>query len=207
MRGGMALLILTVAAHAEVFDRIAVTVGTKVIAQSEVIRDLRISAFLDRMPVDLSGAQKRKSADRLVDQMLILQEAEFSRLAMPSAEDSAVLLQQVKAQYRNNEEYRAALKQYQITQQDLLNHLVAGLQALRFTELRFRPEVQVTEEEIREYYERMATTNSAKLPPLDSSRDEIQKLLIEQRVSQALDRWLGMQRNDTEILYREAAFE
>ena len=37
--------------------------------------------------------------------------------------------------------------------------------------------------------------------------DQMEKLLTDQRVVQALDRWLGMQRTDTEILYREAAFK
>ena len=37
---------------------IAVTVGNQMIALSDVIRDLRISALLDQKPLDLSGAQK-----------------------------------------------------------------------------------------------------------------------------------------------------
>src|SRR5437899_3021245 len=56
-------------------DRIAVSVGNQVITESELITDLRVTAFLDRRPVDLSSAAKRKSADRLVDQVLILKEA------------------------------------------------------------------------------------------------------------------------------------
>ena len=62
-----------------ILDRIAVTVGKQVITESDVIRDVRVAAFLDQKPVDLSGAEKRKAADRLVDQYLILQEAAFSR--------------------------------------------------------------------------------------------------------------------------------
>ena len=33
--------------RAEVIDRLAVTVGTHIIAQSEVLSDLRVSAFID----------------------------------------------------------------------------------------------------------------------------------------------------------------
>jgi len=34
-----------------------------VITESRVILDLRVAAFLDRKPVDLSGMAKRQSAD------------------------------------------------------------------------------------------------------------------------------------------------
>src|SRR4051794_37805596 len=61
-------------------DRIAVSVGNQVITESELITDLRVTAFLDRSEVDLSSAAKRKSADRQVDQVLILKEASESRL-------------------------------------------------------------------------------------------------------------------------------
>jgi hypothetical protein len=201
------MISVALAGRAETLDRIAVTVGKEVITLSEVIRDLRVSAFLDQKPVDLSGDQKRKAADRSVDQMLILQEAEFSRVAMPSRDDSARMLQQVRAQYGSDADYRAALERYRISEEDLVNHLMAGLRALRFTDLRFRPEVQVSPEEVREYYDRMAQADPTRVPPFETAREDTEKLLIEERVSQALDRWLGTQRNETEILYREPAFK
>ena len=75
---GALLMIAMAGAQAGILDRIAVTVGRQVITESDVDRDLRVAAFLDRKPIDLSGEQKRKAADRLVDQLLILQEAAFS---------------------------------------------------------------------------------------------------------------------------------
>ncbi len=200
------LLLPAGATRAEVLDRIAVTVGKKVIAQSEVIRDVRISALLDQKPVDTSSEQKRRSADRLVEQTLIQQEAEFSRLPLPSADEATQMLAQVKAQYPSEAEYSEALKRYQVTEEDLVNHLLAGLRAMRFTDLRFRPEVQVSPEEIREFYDRLASANPAQIPAFEESRDQMEKLLVDQRVAQALDRWLGTQRTETDILFREPAF-
>ena len=43
-------------------DRIAVTVEKQVITESDVIRYLRVAAFLDDKPVDLSGPAKRTAA-------------------------------------------------------------------------------------------------------------------------------------------------
>jgi hypothetical protein len=35
----------------------------------------------------------------------------------------------------------------------------------------------------------------------------MEQLLLEERVLQALDRWIGMTRSETEILYRDAALQ
>jgi hypothetical protein len=193
--------------RAEILDRIAATVGTTVITESDVIRDLRIAALLDQKPLDLSGDQKRKAADRLVDQTLIVQEADFSRVAVPAADDVARLLAQVKSGYPSEADYRAALQRYHVTEEELVNHLRTGLRAMTFTELRFRPEIQISPEELREFHDRMASENPGQVPAFEESRDQMEKLLMDQRVTQALDRWLGMQRTETEILYREPAFK
>jgi hypothetical protein len=199
------------AAHAAVLDRIAVTVGKQVITESDMILDLRVSAFLDQKPVDLSGEQKRKAADRLVEQTLILKEAEFSRVPLVSDADIAHALEQVKAQFGSEAEYRAALARYRITEADLTAHLQAGLRAMRFTDLRFRPEIQLSEEDLREFYDTLAAEwkrkNPAEVPTFEASRDQVEKLLTEQRVAQALDRWLGAQRSETRILYKEPVFK
>ena len=93
----------------EVLDRIAVTVDKHVIAESDVIRYLRVAAFLDHKPVDLSGASRRAAAAALVDRDLILEESEDSHFTLPSTDDDAALLQQVKAQYPSEAAYQAAL--------------------------------------------------------------------------------------------------
>ena len=89
MRAACIILIALSAGSAwgAVLDRIAVTVGRQVITESDVILDLRVDAFLDQKPVDISGDQKRRAADRLVDQMLILTEATLSRVPLATEED------------------------------------------------------------------------------------------------------------------------
>jgi hypothetical protein len=195
-------ILMALAARGEIVDRIAVTVGKQVIAESDVIRELRIEAFLDQKPIDLSPAARRKAADRLVDQLLILQDAAEVRLPLPSAADAAPLLEQLKEQYGTEAAYRAALARDHVTEQELATHLLAGLQSMRFTDLRFRPEVQFSEDDLRDFY----NTLPKPFPPFEQSRDQVEKLLTEQREFQALDRWLGMARTETQILYREQAF-
>lgn len=205
------IAVLVTALHAEILDRIAVTVGKHVITEGDILLDLRIAAFLDQKAVDVSGDQKRKTADRLIDQYLLLQEASTSRQILPTAADARLLLDQVKAQYPTETEYRAALAHYGITEAQLSEHLLNGIRALRFTDLRFRPEVQLTDDDLHEYYDSMAAqwrrANPAQVPTFEASRDQIEKLLTDQRVTQALDRWLGTTRSETQILYKDPVFK
>ncbi len=211
MKLAITFLMLAVAMRGEILDRIAVSVGKHVITESDVVRDLRVASFLDRRPVDLSGEQKRKSADRLVDQFLILEEAGLTRVGLTTPEDAANMLAQVKSQYGTEADYRAALARYGITEADVKNQLVAGLRAMRFTDLRFRPEVQIPVEELRDFYNTMAEEakrkNPAEVSTFEASREQTEKLMTDQRAAQALDRWLGIRRTETQIVYREQVFQ
>jgi len=188
---------------AETLDRIAVSVGQEVITESQIILDLRVAAFLDQKPVDLSGAAKRKSAERLVDQLLILREAVDSHVTLPSVEATAGLV----APYAAETGYHANLQRYGITERDLGAHLLAGLRTLTFTDLRFRPDVQPSDEDVRSYYDKLPASAAAPKPSFEDSRDQIEKLLVEQRVIEALDQWLAMARSAANIRYRDKAFQ
>jgi FKBP-type peptidyl-prolyl cis-trans isomerase (trigger factor) len=203
----LSFALLLAAAQGAVLDRIAVTVAKHVITEGDILLELRIDAFLDQKPADVSPDQKRKAADRLVDQYLLLEEASTSRQILPAAADAQQLLEQVKAQYATETEYRAALARYGVTEAQLSQHLLNGIRALRFTDLRFRPEVQLSDDDLKDYYNTMAAqwsrANPGQVPTFEASRDQIEKLLTDQRVTQALDRWLGTTRSETEILYKE----
>ena len=202
------LFAIALLASAETLDRIAVTVGRYVISQQDLLRDLRVSAFLDGKEADLSGAQKRKAADRLVDQYLVLQDAVETHAALASAEDVAALLAPIKARYPAEAEYRAALAKARITETELQDHLLAGLRMLRYTDVRFRPLMQVSEEGLRAYYEALAAANpGAPARSFEESRAEVEKLLTDQQTMQSLDDWLKMMRAETAIVYREAVFK
>jgi FKBP-type peptidyl-prolyl cis-trans isomerase (trigger factor) len=205
------IALLSTVVQAAILDRIAVTVGKHVISEGDILLDLRIGAFLDQKPVDAGSDQKRKAADRLIDQYLLLQEASTSHQILPTEADARQLLDQVKAQYATETEYRAALARYGVTEEQLSAHLLNGIRALRFTDLRFRPEVQLSDDDMKEYYDTMAAqwrrANPAQVPTFEASRDQIEKLLTDQRVTQALDRWLGTTRSETQILYKEDAFK
>jgi len=156
-----ALVSLVALLQAETLDRIAVSVGHEVITEGDVILDLRVAAFLDRKPVDLGGAAKRKSAERLVDQLLILREALDSHVTLPSTEATIGLV----APYAAESDYHASLERYGISERDLGAHLLAGLRTSVFTDRRFRPDIQVSPEDIRSYYDKMIAEAGPAAPP------------------------------------------
>jgi hypothetical protein len=196
-------------ARAETLDRIAVTVGRHVISAQDILQDIRLSAFIDSTQPGFSAEQKRKAADRLIDQYLVLQDAALTRTPLPSAADIAAILGPIRARYVSDQEYRNALAQARITDAELAEHLLAGLRMLRYTDLRFRPEVEISDDTLHAYYDKLAAGggDASPRPTFEASRSDIEKLLTGQQTMQALDRWLSMARGETAIVYHEAAFQ
>lgn len=194
------------ASRAEILDRIAITVGSHVIAESEVVANIRVSAFIDGVTPVINGETKRKAADRLVEQYLVLQDAALARVPLPSAADALPLLEPIRARFASDAEFATALVRAAITEADLNAHLLAGLRMLRYTDLRFRPEVQLSEQDLRDYYQKLTEKEGPERHTFEESRDEVERLMTGERTLQALDRWLGMTRSETAIVYRDEAF-
>ena len=218
------LFFAAVVADAETLDRIAVTIGKHVIAESEIVTELRVTAFIDMSPedaekgADLSATAKRLAAARLVDQYLILEDAAISRALLPAGDaESAKLIQTIRARYQSTADYEAALEHAQLSEADLTQHFLAGLKLLRYTETRFRPEVDVSEADLRAAYEKVIADAKARLgseaAPSENidedyakNKDQLQQLIFAERLNQAMDRWLDMARGDANIQYRESVF-
>lgn len=191
-------------------DRIAVTIGTHVIAESELVRYIRVAAFLDERPAEINVESKRQAAARLVDQYLILEEAATTRTMLAGENALPALRTPIRGRYVSEAEFRAALAKALISERDLDAHLLAGMRLLQFTDARFRPEVQISEEYFRAYFEDLrqeAERRGTTPPSLDKDREALMQLLTNQLSLEALDRWLAMTRQMAAVVYREAAFK
>src|SRR5437016_6502407 len=91
------LIALSIACQAEIIDRIAVTVGSSVITESEIVREIRLTSFLNDERADFSAVAKRKTADRLVEQRLIQMENDASLYPPPSQESVDEALKEVQS--------------------------------------------------------------------------------------------------------------
>ncbi len=194
---------------AEIIDRIAVVVGSAVITASEVDREVRLTDFLNQTPLDLNVAARKKAVDRLIEQRLINREVELTRYPTPARSDADKPLAAVKARFKTAVLFEQALKEYGISEQDLKDHLYRQLTILRFIEQRFRPGIQISEEETQQEFARRANEkpSSPQSATLDESHQQITDALIERRVDQQLEQWLKNVRARTKIEIREEALQ
>ena len=202
----IAALLFALAARGEIVDRVVATVGTQVITQSEIVRQIRITAFLNGEAVDLSADSRRKTAGRIIEQELIRKEALLSRYSQPETWEAEKIMKETReAKSIGEEEWQRELKRYGITVDELTKHFALRLQALRFTDYRFRPAVQVNESDVREYHSQKFKGKTG--PPFEDAREALERELIDQRVDQLLDRWLKEARILTRIEIREDSFK
>jgi len=199
--------------RAEIIDRIAISVATSVITASDVERAIRVTAFQNGALLDFRAANRRQTAQRLVDQRLIRREMELSRYAQPDPSEAGPLLEQLRmGRYKNDAEFQQALADYGATEQDLRDALLWELTLLRFIAVRFRPAIQVTDQDVQEYFEKVVKPAAQLAHPgepvaLDDYRKEIEDTLTGQRADQEVDDWLKEAHKRTEIVLHEEAFQ
>lgn len=199
-------------AGAEVIDRIAVSVGNRVITGSDIAREIRVTAFLNGVRPDLSPAARRAAAERLIEQKLIRRELESSRYPVPKpAEVEPVLRKFRQERLKVPGEYERALADYGITETDVLEALLWQRTLLMFIDVRFRPSVQVTDEEMKDYFDKTVAPAAQAARPgrtatLEEFRASIEKTLAGRRQDQEMNVWLQQSRRRTEIVFHEEAF-
>lgn len=209
---GLAAWILwAVAARPEIIDRIAVTVDNQPIAESRVLEELRLTAFLNGAKAEITPEAKREAADRLVEQTLIRREMQLTQYPPPDPAEVERLLEQVVAPFGGQAAFEQALKDYGIGREELKQALERQAAVLRFIDLRFRPEVQVIEPDIRLYYDTVLVPQFQKQnmtpPSYDEAHSQCEEAVINQRVDQRVDSWLAEMKKRTRIRYEEDAFQ
>jgi hypothetical protein len=181
-RGTIAgIALLAAAAGAEVIDRIAVTIENQVIAESQVRQEIRAIALLNGERPDLGPASRRKTAERLVDQLLMRREMIFTRYPGPDPAEVEKSFHDVRSEYGSQAAFDAKLAEYGIDAGVLRESLARQAATLRFIELRFRPEVQAQEGE--------------------------SEASVARHVDERVERWLKDVKSRTRIRYEEEAFE
>ncbi len=204
------LLFLANTAAAELLDRVAVTIGNQVITQSDIDEEIRMSAFLNNEPAQFTAKVKREAADRLMEQSLVQREMELGRYGEGSPAEAAAMLEKLeKTRARSQGEFDKELKAAGITKQQLQDHLLWGLRLSTFVDLRFRPAVQVSREDVETYYRDkiLPDTKSGKKPDLAEVRQQIRQTLSADRADQQMDAWLKDARTRAHVEIHKAAFE
>lgn len=208
----MLLCVLLAAMSSEIIDRIAVTVEDSVITESQLRKEIRVMAFLDGTEPDLSGANRRRAAERLIDQYLMRREMRFTRYPDPDPDEITAQMKQVAGRYKSAPEYRAALDRGGITEADVRDAITRAIAVVHFIDLRFRPEVQIVEPELMGYFQKECLpawkkTHTGPDPTFDELRSECEEAMVSQGVDQRVESWLKDTRGRTRIHFEEDAFK
>lgn len=200
-----AVAVLLGLADPVVVDRIAVSVATEAITLSEVREEVAITAFLNGEKPDYSPGVLRRAADRLVDQALIRREIDLGSYALPGPEAAAGMLTALEKQHGGRASLDHSLALYGLSRQELQAHLTWQATLLQFVELRFRPAVQVTADDVQKYFTQHYATKTENGHPiaLDTLRTQIENELTATRADEEMEQWLADTRKQTAIVVRD----
>lgn len=213
MRIAAAILLLC-AAKAEVIDRVAVSFGHEVVTLGAIRRQLRMNAYLRGSPPEDTPEARREAAERLIDQTLVKREMNLSRYTPVPMEE----VRRKVESYREKlgltpEQFAAELDRYGFTPDEFLAELYWQSTLLQFVQFRFSPSVQVSEEEIQEYYEKEYVPRLEQMapgqtpPPLAEVRERVAGIVASQKENVVLAQWLQQARQQARIRYHEEAFQ
>jgi hypothetical protein len=193
--------------RSEIIDRIAISAGNQVITEGQIDEEIRLTAFLNHDKLDLAPAERKKAADRLIEQTLVKRDMELSRYPLPPPSDADGELKTLQAGYVALPLYQQALLQYGIDEDGLKRRLQWQITLLRFIDYRFRPAIQIPDADVQAYYQQQLAKWQQQgvkpIPAFDDTRDSIEQTLTEQRIDQALDRWLAETRKQVAIRYHD----
>jgi hypothetical protein len=199
--------------HADIIDRIAVSVGKRVITTSDLDREIRVIAFLNGDKPDFTPAGKRATAGRMVEQTLVRNELENSRYPIPAPSEVDPVLAQLKQdRFPTEADFQSALTAAGISEQDVRDELLWQRTLLSFLDVRFRPSVEMSDQAIQDYFTKIVEPAALAEHPgqtisLDDYRDQIEATLTAQQEDKEMSRWLDEAKKRTEIAYRDEAFQ
>ena len=182
-------------------DQVIAVVNNELVLESDVDEDKRFQAFQPYSNPNRTFS-RQAAIERLVDRTLILQQAKLQP-------DAAVTDAEVQTQLQALRKEIPACKEYHcetdagwakfvahegFTVDELNTRWKQRMQVLRFIEIRFRSGIDISKEQIQEYYDTKLLPEYAKrnapAPKLAAISDRIQEILLQQQVSALLVDWL-----------------
>ena len=186
---------------AVVLDRVVAVVNGDVILESDIDEERR---FEEIQPFrSVQDSTRAKIIERLVDRELILQQAAL----LPEDQVSDTALDQQLAKLRkdipackqqyhcdSDEGWAKFLGDHGFTVEEFRSRWRQRMQLLKFIEVRFSNGISVSDDEVKTYYERTMLPEYARRkvtpPPLDTIKQRIEEVLVQQQVSALLEDWL-----------------
>ena len=190
----------------EVVDRMVATVNagvrTDLITYSDLVWQL---ALQPDTPLVSPNTQDLNRALRLViDQRLILQEAEKLPSIAPTAEEVKTARDQLSKAFPSAAEFQQRLMLVGLTAEKLDDILEQRVRIEKYLDFRFRNFVLISQKEITDYYNDVYVPRVRGrrqiVPTLEEARTEIESILTEAKIESDTDAFLDSARERAEIV-------
>jgi len=189
---------LSGASGAQQVDGVAARIEDDIITESEV-REL--AAF--QLLVDGKSKPRAELIRELSDQWLIRSEATATRYGQLPALDVDRAYAEFVKQFPSPEDFQKRRAGAGLTEAAVRRIVAQQLYLSRFIDYRFRPEAQVSDEQVETYYhDEFAPQLKARnepVPPLDDVDDTIREVLIQRAISDRAAKWLGESRDKLKL--------
>ena len=145
---GLSLIVVGIVANAEIVDRIAAVVGAEPITSSEIDRQLRLEAFFNESPIDLSESSRRAALDRLIDQKLIEPEIRLSGFLDSDQTELQAAFDELRRSQFAGRNFARALETYELSEAEALEFYRRQAAFVRYVRFRFRTDSRSSDEEV-----------------------------------------------------------
>src|SRR5690242_10056073 len=192
----------------QVVDKMVATVNggvrTELITYSDLLWQL---ALQPDTPLDNPSSEQLNGALRLlIDQRLILQEAEKLPTIVPTSAEVAGARAELARHFSSEPVFRERLQRVGLTSEKLDEIIEQRLKMEKYLDFRFRNFVVISQKEIADYYRdvyvpRLKARNPGRIvPPVEQVHDEIEKTLMEAKIESDTDAFLDTLRQRAEIV-------
>jgi len=193
---------------AQVVDKMVATVNagvrTDLITYSDLLWQL---ALQPNTPLDNPSSENlNRALHLLIDQRLILQEAEKLPTISPTAQEIGQARDELARNFASQQEFQERLRRVGLTREKLDEILEQRLKMEKYLDFRFRNFVVVSQKEIADYYRdvyvpRFRTRFPGRIvPTLEEARAEIEQSLTEAKIESDTDAFLDSARERAEIV-------
>jgi parvulin-like peptidyl-prolyl isomerase len=195
MRGRILIALLAFslplgAAAQQVVDRIVARVDSEVITKSELDE-------LGNFQRLVSGKEQTSELRlrELVEQWMVSREASYSGYHPPKADAIEKAYASLEKRFGSPEALARKMKEFGLTRDDVRKMLERQLLLSGYLDYKFRPQVQVTEKDIEDYYRNTLVPELKRegqtVPSLESVADRVREVLLERGISRLSAEWLN----------------
>ncbi len=196
----------------QVVDKMVATVNagvrTDLITYSDLLWQLALqpNTVLDNP----TSADLNRALRLLIDQRLILQEAEKLPTIVPTQKEVGDARDELARNFPSPLEFQQRLQRVGLTSEKLDEIIEQRLKMEKYLDFRFRNFVVISQKEIADYYRDVYVPRFQSrfpgriVPALEQSRDEIEKTLMEAKIESDTDAFLDTARERAEVVILNA---